>query len=275
MITRRTCLQALLGATFGASARPFAPAAAMRDASQASPEISLTIVYDNRLDRTLQNRQLKADWGFGCLAQTPELNVLFDTGANGTTLLNNMAALGCDPADLDSIVLSHAHADHTGGLAALLEANTHLAVYVPAHFPSSFKDWARQRASLVEVREPMPLTSRISLTGELGRSIVEQALLIRTRDGQIVVTGCAHPGVTGIVRFAGQIADIRLVLGGFHLLNTADDKVAHIASELLALGARQVGPSHCSGNRAIAIFQRKYGRNLVELGLGWRRRFDA
>jgi 7,8-dihydropterin-6-yl-methyl-4-(beta-D-ribofuranosyl)aminobenzene 5'-phosphate synthase len=56
-------------------------------------------------------------------------SILFDTGGDGRMLLANMAALGFNPEELDAVVLSHAHSDHTGGLADLLGANPDVTVY--------------------------------------------------------------------------------------------------------------------------------------------------
>ena len=77
--------------------------------------MKITIVYDNCLSKP----GLRTGWGFSSLIETdcaPPL--LFDTGADGTTLLHNMRKLGIDPGRIGIIVISHAHGDHTGGLSS-------------------------------------------------------------------------------------------------------------------------------------------------------------
>ena len=51
----------------------------------------------------------------------------------------------------------------------------------------------------------------------MGRSPVEQALVLHTEDGLVVVTGCAHPGIASIVECAKEMLDrpVDLVCGGF------------------------------------------------------------
>ena len=48
--------------------------------------------------------------------------MLFDTGPDGRALERNIAALKVPPQQIETIVLSHWHADHTGGLLTLLKA---------------------------------------------------------------------------------------------------------------------------------------------------------
>ncbi len=76
----------------------------------------ITIVYDNNLP----DKRLQTAWGFACVIEGLAETILFDTGGNGKLLLSNMAAAGFNPEQIDSIVLSHIHADHTGGLHAFL-----------------------------------------------------------------------------------------------------------------------------------------------------------
>ncbi len=62
------------------------------------------------------------EWGFSALVEADGRRLLFDTGAEPDTVLRNLKALGLDLSDVTDVVLSHAHQDHTGGLAALRKA---------------------------------------------------------------------------------------------------------------------------------------------------------
>lgn len=90
--------------------------------------VTLTIVYDNNA----YDPRLRTAWGFACLVEAGDATVLFDTGGDGATLLGNMDALELDPRDIDAIVLSHIHGDHTGGLLALLNRGITPTVFAPA-----------------------------------------------------------------------------------------------------------------------------------------------
>ena len=59
------------------------------------------------------------EWGFAALVEADGRRLLFDTGARPETVLTNAAELGVDLAGITDVVLSHNHADHTGGLLSL------------------------------------------------------------------------------------------------------------------------------------------------------------
>ncbi|MGQ0736893.1 MAG: MBL fold metallo-hydrolase [Acidobacteriota bacterium] len=59
------------------------------------------------------------EWGFAALVEVDGRRILFDTGANEDTVQRNLRVLGLDLADVDTVVLSHNHADHTTGLVPL------------------------------------------------------------------------------------------------------------------------------------------------------------
>ncbi len=60
-----------------------------------------------------------AEWGLSILIETDIVNILLDTGRSISTTYN-ADTLGVDLSKIDKIVLSHGHADHTGGLREVL-----------------------------------------------------------------------------------------------------------------------------------------------------------
>ena len=59
------------------------------------------------------------EWGFAALIEADGKTLLFDTGARPDTVLKNAEELGIDLSTVDTVVLSHNHWDHTGGLVTL------------------------------------------------------------------------------------------------------------------------------------------------------------
>ena len=153
----------------------------------------ITVIYNN----VPLQPELKTGWGFAAVIETPDGNVLFDTGGDGDLLLANMESSGLFPADIQTVVLSHNHGDHTGGLEAFLQQNAHLTVYIPESFPKSLqKGIAAFGAQVVCIgKQPTRLWGPLHSTGEMGQGIPEQALIGESAHGPILITGCAHPGI--------------------------------------------------------------------------------
>ena len=166
--------------------------------------MKITIVYDNEVWK----EGLKADWGFSCLVEVYGKKILFDTGANGSILLENMKTLNIDPTVVEEIFISHAHWDHTGGLADFLKINP-VKVYVPSSYkvPGSV-------AEIIEVKETLKIHDDIFSTGELEN--VEQSLVVKTEKGSVVIAGCSHPGVENILNAASPFGKPYALIGGLH-----------------------------------------------------------
>jgi len=240
---------------------------------QGVPESNLTelvIVYDNN---PFDNR-LRTAWGFSCLIRLPAKTILFDTGGDSPTLLHNMRQLQIDPGEVDIVVLSHIHGDHVGGLSGFLEENSAVTVYLPQSFPQSFKDEVKSLGAKVEeVYEARELFSGVYTTGELGNGIKEQSLIVTTGKGQVIITGCAHPGVANIIRVAKDVVPddrVYLVIGGFHLAGASSAQIESVIQEFSQLSVENVAPCHCSGDETRRLFKESYGEAYVESGVGKR-----
>jgi 7,8-dihydropterin-6-yl-methyl-4-(beta-D-ribofuranosyl)aminobenzene 5'-phosphate synthase len=228
----------------------------------------ITTVYDNyQVDPGLATA-----WGFGCVIRTSGRGILFDTGGDSSILLGNMEKMGISPEDIDIVVISHIHGDHVGGLDGFLERNGKVKVYIPASFPDSLREKTKfLGAEYQDVTGSMRICNGVYTTGEMGTSIKEQSLVLNSREGLVVITGCAHPGVINIVEKAGHMfpeKSIYLVMGGFHLSGASDSQLKGIIEGLRELGVKKVAPSHCSGDRCRQLFRQEYGEDYVEGGVG-------
>jgi 7,8-dihydropterin-6-yl-methyl-4-(beta-D-ribofuranosyl)aminobenzene 5'-phosphate synthase len=248
--------------------------------------IMLTILYDNTsaLDR------VRSDWGFALLVETDEHSVLFDTGADGALLRRNMDRMGAAAREIDVIVLSHPHLDHVGGVFSLLEDGITPPVYAPPGFPLEL---SRRIESATPVtvaehgEEILPGMRLVVL--EVVRSssnsraplLYEQALVIDTASGPVIVTGCAHPGVVPLVRSAlnlpsdgvqgrasSEAPGVRFLIGGFHLMNATDRQLERVIDALRRLHVHTIVPCHCTGEAAIHRFGREFGDSCLPGGAG-------
>jgi 7,8-dihydropterin-6-yl-methyl-4-(beta-D-ribofuranosyl)aminobenzene 5'-phosphate synthase len=231
---------------------------------------TLTVLFDNTVS-TAGGAGCTAGWGFSAVIEGAGRTILFDSGADAAVFRRNVESLRADLSKVDLVFVSHDHADHTGGLPVMLEKKAGVPVYVPAAARAEFQAELRSKGGQVKpVGEPLLISPGLWSTGDLGESIHEQALVIDTPRGLVLVTGCAHPGIVSIVEKARAVGkkDVWMVLGGFHLLETPSSAVETIVSRFKTLGVQRVGATHCTGEPAIAAFRAAYGAAFVELGVG-------
>jgi 7,8-dihydropterin-6-yl-methyl-4-(beta-D-ribofuranosyl)aminobenzene 5'-phosphate synthase len=167
--------------------------------------MKVTIIYDNEAYR----KELEADWGFSCLVETENTpKILFDTGTNGAMFMSNMKKLNIDPSSIDEVFISHAHHDHTGGLAAFLKVNKSAKIYVPPSFagPSG--------REVITIRGPTKIHENVFSTGELAN--IEQSMAIKTEKGLVLIGGCSHPKMKHILEAISQFGKVYAFIGGLH-----------------------------------------------------------
>ena len=78
--------------------------------------IQITTLSEN----TASRMGLLAEWGISILIEADNHKILFDTGQSFSAAYNAIA-LGIDLSQIDKIVFSHGHTDHTGGLLHILK----------------------------------------------------------------------------------------------------------------------------------------------------------
>ena len=213
----------------------------------------LTVIYDNKAGQGFTE-----SWGFAALIETNREILLFDTGWDGPLLLRHMKRLNIDPAGIEKIILSHQHWDHIGGLPEVLQANPGLEVYVPASFSENLKREIKNRATLIEIKEPVEISRGIRSTGELGDKVKEQALILDTGNGSYVLTGCAHPGLAAILDTAKRYGKVKGIIGGLHD-NEEFERLRGM--ELIAAG-------HCTAHRE--KIKEIFPAEFVEIEVGLR-----
>lgn len=263
----------------------------------------------------------EGEWGFAALVEADGERILFDTGAKPGTVLHNAMALGIDLATIPTVVLSHHHDDHVGGLmtlrrsvseqapAALGTVHVGMGMFTPRHRGAALRelnamiamrpafeatggtfvvhDGPSEIAPGVWVTGPVPRvhpernwsgTRRVeSAEGWVEDTLPEdQALVLDTEEGLVVLSGCGHSGiVNGITHARASIrsAPIRAAVGGFHLMNATAAHLEWTGARLREVELRDFFGAHCTGLEAVqqlgASAVSEAGR-AVELGVGER-----
>jgi 7,8-dihydropterin-6-yl-methyl-4-(beta-D-ribofuranosyl)aminobenzene 5'-phosphate synthase len=195
--------------------------------------MKIIIIYNNE-----SNPGLESGWGFSCLIEGKE-KLLFDTGDSGKKLIDNMRQLNIVPETIDKVAISHNHWDHTGGLKEFLRLNNNARVFYPKAFS-----------------KPTEMFTGVYSTGALGTFIKEQSLVVNTEKGNLVITGCAHPGLENIIGRSRELGEIYGVVGGFHGFSRIEK----------LQGIKLIAPCHCT--QYTKEIRQKYPDQFKEIKAG-------
>ena len=243
-----------------------------------------------------------AEWGLSILVETKELRILVDTGASSTVPHNvRMLRVDLSSINKIVLSHGHFdHTGGLKGV--LLQAGRKIEVIAHpdvfdnknARFgqtdsyigmPYNRKELESAGASFKLNKEPVWITDNIVTTGEIPMvteyetiephfvvktesGVVpdnfadDQALVIKTDAGLVVILGCAHRGMINTLRHAQQITgvnEINTVIGGTHLIQAGEERILLTAAALLEMGVQRIGVSHCTGTKASLLLSQQLG----------------
>ena len=262
----------------------------------------VTILYDS----FGASPSLTMDWGFAALVEYGGKRILFDTGNNAKIFEHNVKALGVDLRNIDFVVISHRHADHTSGITYLLTVNPKVQIYVPDEpwglfargvkndfyrkdpsLPADMRYYGGHPPEILEAGTPwpggnfIPISQRTEVapgifilpgvsTSPGTLELKELSLAIKSPQGVILIVGCSHPGVEHILQEAAAIdPHISILFGGLHQIQKPDPEVERIAAVLHdQYKLERVAPGHCTGEPEFAALKRAFGEHYVYAGVG-------
>jgi 7,8-dihydropterin-6-yl-methyl-4-(beta-D-ribofuranosyl)aminobenzene 5'-phosphate synthase len=254
-----------------------------------------TILVENKAGRS----DLRSEHGLAIWIETGANNILFDTGASDA-VIENARHLEIDLSTADAIVLSHAHYDHTGGLAAVAHVAPGAAIFMGRN--ATTPKYSRRDDGLHEIGldhqtmnaiahrvrvaedgqalvpgvtvladfpadSPLPAdNNRLLVRGGEGMMpdpfIDEIALLIDTGSGPVLISGCSHRGIGNIVTKAtARAGRLAAVIGGFHLHKETDERIVETAEALRDLP--RIHAAHCTGDHAVELLKSRLGEKVL------------
>ena len=188
--------------------------------------------------------------------------ILFDAGVTPDGLVENMRRLGLAPGDIEVIVLSHGHSDHTTGLDGLIRAlgRTNLPVLIHPEF------WSRRRI-VTPGRDPVELatTSRRALEGA-GFVVVEDRQPSFLFEGSVLVTG----EVDRTTGFERGLATHQAWRQGHWQPDPLilDDQALVLCDALAAFAPQVLVPAHCTGWRAVHTLAARFPDAFIQTSVG-------
>jgi 7,8-dihydropterin-6-yl-methyl-4-(beta-D-ribofuranosyl)aminobenzene 5'-phosphate synthase len=99
----------------------------------------------------------------------------------------------------------------------------------------------------------------------------DQALLIETPQGLVVILGCAHAGVVNTLRYAARLSGqnrIYAVIGGMHLLNASVERIERTIEVFGQYDVQKIGLAHCTGNKAVGKFKSAFPEQCFACSVG-------
>jgi 7,8-dihydropterin-6-yl-methyl-4-(beta-D-ribofuranosyl)aminobenzene 5'-phosphate synthase len=248
----------------------------------------------------------RAEHGLSVWLEVDGRSFLWDCGQTDLAVFN-ARALGIDLRLIEGIGVSHGHLDHAGGLLAVLQAagrkklyahpDAWLPRYLVAGDAKVFVGIAYRLdaiesmcESVVLSREPVEVMPGVSLTGEVPRvtdfegpepllfiekdgNLIpdpftdDQALVVDTTEGAVVLTGCAHSGIINILKHAiatSSSGRIRAVVGGTHLgMGAPVSKVEVTMDHLEELAPDRMIFNHCTGSVVMSRMQDRFKGSFI------------
>ena len=241
--------------------------------------MKLTILVDNN---TLIDQYYLGEPGFSLYIEEGEHKILFDTGYSDVAV-RNAEKMGIDLNSIDTIVFSHGHNDHTGGLRYMLDMKQPVEIIchpntaeekhnlgVDISCPVDL-DKLPDNFSIHYSTQPVWITDKLVYLGEIERNWQEvkpleddhlyddSALAYVGNNGLFIITGCSHSGIINICEHAKKLTgEYRLegVIGGFHILDNeglAEETAEYFEKEQV----EKLYPCHCTDLQARIILAGK------------------
>ena len=249
------------------------------------------------IENVVNSGSLQAEHGLSLYIETEKQKILFDTGQSGA-FIQNAQKLGINIEDIDSLVLSHGHYDHTGGLYPFLEKNSKAKVYakrnifIPKYSGKSrfigtkyneellknrlvYVDSISEIAENVFIMPDIPIHQSIDtnfkgLFRKIGKTFIpdefddELFLAIKQPEQINILTACSHRGITNICKTATEHfkLPVGLILGGFHMKDCTVEQYVQITHYFRTLQPESVGVCHCTGLEKFADLHRECEAHL-------------
>ena len=247
-----------------------------------------------------------AEHGLSVYVETEKHKLLLDTGASDRTW-QNAGKLGVDLSTVDTLVLSHGHYDHSGGILSFRHRNPDAKIYMQQTATKEFYHDERyigidpgikdlpgilflqgdyqidQELSIftnIKGRRFWPQSNLLLSVMEDGirkqdQFCHEQCLVISSEGKHILISGCAHNGILNILdRYQEIYQDLPdYVITGFHMMKKTDYTEEEIA--VVQATARELKESktifysgHCTGGKAMRLMKPILGEQLVQMYSG-------
>lgn len=263
--------------------------------------MKLTVLVDNN---TYIDKYFYGEPAVSYYIEDEGTNFLFDV-AYSDLFLKNANKLNINLDNLDKIVISHGHNDHTFGLKYYFE-KYHEKIDIISH-PDTFKEKTldtlqigspilekelNKKANLILSKTPIKVSKNITFLGEIPQyndfeireaigkkrenndfiddyNIDDSAIFYQSKDGIYIITGCSHSGICNIIEHAKKVSNDNRVLGvigGFHLFEN-NSRSDKTIDYFEKNNIKRLYPCHCTSFLVRAEIHKRMAVNEVGVSL--------
>ena len=214
------------------------------------------------IEDTPEEMECDFEHGLALYIEIQQYKLLFDTGATGR-FVGNAAKLGIDLNEIDKVIISHGHYDHAGGLLKFCEINNHAQIYMQKNATEEcyYKDtYIGIDNRILNLLQLKLVDGSYKIDDDFSH---EQSLVICTKKGNALISGCAHCGIINILeaykkKFANEPM---VVISGFHMFKNGGytkEEIANIESIAKKLNKMYTifYTGHCTGDKAYEIMHK-------------------
>jgi 7,8-dihydropterin-6-yl-methyl-4-(beta-D-ribofuranosyl)aminobenzene 5'-phosphate synthase len=230
--------------------------------------MKVTVIIDNTENPC---SDLCTEHGLSFYFEIDHKKWMLDVGAS-SSYAENAGKLGISIADVDVLMLSHAHADHTGGLRTFLEKNSHAKIYLSSHIDDrgyySTRRGRKRNISIdnellkaypdrfVMVDSDFRISSHVSLQTEIPNRYLrpkanatllagekqdnfdhEIVVKIQDEQGAHLLSSCSHLGILNTLATCLE-GTVQTYIGGLHLIDSDAEHTYETDAELKEIGER-------------------------------------
>ncbi|MBR4120089.1 MAG: MBL fold metallo-hydrolase [Bacteroidales bacterium] len=253
----------------------------------------MNIKVTTLVENSVKGRGLLAEHGLSILIEANGKLILFDTGASDL-FINNANVLSKNIEEVDYLILSHGHSDHTGGLKSFLNLNTKAQIICKREILTPKFRGKRENGicdienidlsrfifidKIAEITKDIFVIPNIKIIntvdthfsdfeiktekGRIPDIFDDELFIVIKKDNKIsLLSACSHRGITNIITSAREyfpLQKIKYLVGGFHLVDSLPIDTQNIIEYLKSDIPESIGVCHCTGLDSYTIFKNKF-----------------
>lgn len=242
------------------------------------------------------SEDLISEHGLSLYIEVKNKKILFDTGMTGS-FIKNAYKMGINLLDIDTLILSHGHYDHGGGILDFFKINTRATVFMHREVFKKYYNGSKyigldeniilysNRINFInnDVLLDNDIAIKVVSNKYLKYNIDSSGLMVFENDEfkddlfnheiyleiiengrKYLISGCSHRGILNLC----EIFKPDIFIGGFHLKKIDDiEIIKKIGSKLLEYNIDYY-TCHCTGDKQFEVLKSILKKRICKISTG-------